>query len=276
MCNKSDLCVLFLYHKSDELAEHHLALLEKSNPGTAIVPIYADPEPDLKPKFLPGTVDARTVSSRWKILSGWKAPDVAVYRWFLNRKVDAERYIALEYDCLCTVNLREHYASVWNSDIAVVSYFTLQQNPRWMWFTPDELAKLPQDLRPNAAGISPFAGTMFSASTLDQLVEHSCSEEMIGDLRIGTYIRKLGLNVAVLPLHVRAHISWNEYHWRIEKQGLYHAVKGVDHNSRALPRQLGLIESWLVDIGRQLDPARSLHVPSWHKACRGAMKIMSK
>ena len=75
---KYNLCVLFLYHKRDELTLAHFASLQKHNPDACIIPLTSEtlPEP------LPGTVNVAGFPSRWESSGPWRNTDLTVYRWF--------------------------------------------------------------------------------------------------------------------------------------------------------------------------------------------------
>lgn len=244
------LAILFLYHKCDDLTRFSLSKLVESNPDAVIIPLT-----DSVSEHLPGTVDVSKFPSNWVVKSPWENIDVTVYRWFENRTLDAERYIFIEYDCLCTVNLMEHYSSVWQADIAGADLFTRSENPKWAFFNPTLIGDLSAKDRPFAAGLVPFVGTMFSHDALATFVSKVDRSAIFCELRIGTTINRLGLKYQRFPLSMRQTLCWHEYPWKVNSSGLFHAIKSLDYN-RGRRYQPGPIAAVVYDFIRSSDPNR--------------------
>lgn len=253
-----ELCVLFLHHRNDPVTRKHIALLREHNPNAAIVPLTFDvPEP------LPDAVDVLGWDSRWKVAHPWRNIDEIVYRWFENRPFDAERYIILEYDCLCTVDLKRHYASVWDADVAACDLFTAAENPDWMWFS--EIDRLAEPDRRHAAAIVPFVGTMYSHSGLLAYLAAAPTNDLFCEFRMGTTVRKAGLTFARFPLAVRRTILWHQYPYGVGRPGLYHAIKTTDPDPGVPP---GPFRERIDDWCRHSTPSRSLCSPRVAVAAR--------
>ena len=247
-----DLCILFFYHKCDELTRKHYELLVNSNPDACIIPLTRAVS-----EHLPGSVDVAEFAAGWEISQPWRNIDVTLYAWFQNRAVSAQRYILIEYDCYCDVDLKSHYAEVWDADIAGVDYFTSSANPGWHWFNPGELQKLPAQDRQHAAGVVPFVGMMFSHSALEKIVASLDQRDLFCELRLGTAIKKWGLRFKRLPLRKRLLISWHAYPWQINQPGLYHGIKSLNHNAGKAPTPSGLA-ALFYDWKRSFNPQRIL------------------
>ncbi len=252
MANVEKLCVLFLYHKCDKLTLSHFEKLKESNPHIKIIPLT-----DSVSEYLPGTVDVNQFPSSWPTSCKWRNIDVTVYRWFEHREFDAEKYLFLEHDCLCTVDLVKLYESVWDSDVTVANYFSIAENPHWYYFRKRELARLPKEDLPYASGVSPFMGAMFSHSALKKYLSQVVPGDIFCELRLGTTIRKAGLNFKRLPLSVRKTICWHCYPWQANRPGLFHAIKLLDHNFKRKPEP-GFILSVIYDVLRSRSPRRYL------------------
>jgi hypothetical protein len=221
-----DLCILFFYHKCDELTRFHLERLRQFNSAALILPV-TDSVPDL----LPGSVDVARLPPFCVDSEKWRGIDATLYRWFNNRTFNAQRYLLAEYDCLCNVSLRDYYAEVWDADVAGVDFFTRENNPRWRWFKNDELSKVPQEDRMYAAAIVPFTCTMFSHAALERIVANVYRQDIFSELRLGTTVNKLGLEFRRLPRAKRGTICWHEYPWQTTRPGFFHSVKSLGHNS---------------------------------------------
>jgi hypothetical protein len=247
-----DLCILFFYHKCDELTLRHYSSLVSSNPDARILPLT-----NAVSEYLPDSVDVAEFAAEWAVSQPWRNIDVTLYAWFLNRKFSAKRYVLIEYDCFCNVNLKAHYADVWDADVAGVDYFTLRRNPRWEWFKQSELQKLSSDARPHAAGVVPFVGMMFSHAALEKIVGIVSRDDLFCELRLGTAIRKLKLKFKRLPLKARATICWHPYPFQINNPGLFHGIKSLSHNS-GKEKQPGRIAALFYDLKRSFNRQRIL------------------
>ena len=239
-----NLCILFLYHKCDELTKFHLSVLCKSNPTAIVVPLT-----DSVPELLPGSIDVSLFPSLFSDAPKWRSIDATIYRWFRNRKVNARRYLIIEYDCLCNVDLNNYYAEVMSADVAGIDLFTRADNPGWKWFRDEEVNKLPYEDRTFAAGIVPFTCTIFSHEALENIVENVYRQDVFCELRLGTIIRKLGLRFQRLQLLMRSTICWHTYPWKTSRPGLFHSIKTLDHN-KGKYRQPGSIGSYIYDLLR--------------------------
>jgi len=246
------LCILFLYHKCDDLTRNHLNSLTLSNPDAVIIPLT-----NAVTEHLPNTVDVASFQSRWPTSNHWRNIDTTIYNWFLNRTIDAEKYLFIEYDCFCNVNLIDYYKEVWDSDVAGVDFFSIKKNPGWNWFRENELDKLTDTERPHASGIAPFVCTLFSHNALEQTITNTNNADIFCELRLGTTVRKLNLKFKRLPLLKRSTISWHPYPWQINRPGLFHGIKSCDHNSGREP-QPGLLKTIYYDIRRSFSSWRIL------------------
>jgi hypothetical protein len=246
-----DFCILFFYHKCDEVTKYHLANLRKWNPGAIIVPVT-----DSVPELLPGSIDVAQFPSSWPEAQKWRSVDTTLYRWFENRTFNARRYLIVEYDCLCTVDLNEYYSEVSDADVAGIDLFKMAENPRWKWFVK-ELDALPAEDRKHASGIVPLTCTLFSHDALEEIVRHVYRHDVFAELRLGTIITKLGLRFRRLPVLKRSTICWHAYSWQANRSGLFHAVKSLDHNSERL-RQPGAVGSRMYDLLRSCTHDREL------------------
>ena len=259
-----DLCVLFLYHKCDDLTKFHLKSLRHANPKGFVLPLT-----DSVPELLPGSIDVARFPPFCDEAQKWRGIDATIYRWFANRDFNARRYLLAEYDCLCTVSLAEYYAEVWDADVAGVDFFTRQANPRWHWFLED-INNIPEYDRVYAAGIVPFTCTMFSHEALSEVVANVYRNDIFCELRLGTIVNKLGLTFQRLPPAKRSTLCWHEYPWRTDRPGIFHAVKSLDHN-KGKSRQPGQISGRLYDVLRSSAADRQL-LPAYLQGKRYGLK----
>lgn len=260
-----DLCVLFLYHKCDELTKFHLESLRKSNPTAFVLPLT-----DSVAELLPGSLDVVRLPRFCADAQKWRGIDATLYRWFENRTFNARRYLVAEYDCLCNVGLSDYYAEVWDADVAGIDFFTWQNNPRWKWFMNDEVHNIPREDRLYAAGIVPFTCTMFSHAALEKIVANVYRHDIFSEMRLGTTVNKLGLKFERLPRPKCSTLCWHEYPWQTNRPGFFHAIKSLDHN-RGKRRQPGDISARVYDFLRSSTPDREL-LPFFLRGKRHGLK----
>ncbi|MFO0744570.1 MAG: hypothetical protein U1F43_02715 [Myxococcota bacterium] len=225
------LCVLFLHHKDDALTRLHFDLLRRSNPRAVIVPLCDAPE-----GRLPGAIDTAALPTPWNTSNKWRSCDTMIYRWFRQRDFDAERYVVLEYDCRCDIDLLQHYRALGDVDVVAASYIEPERHPRWYWFR--EAERLSDADRAARAGIVPIAGAAFTHDALARVCDVVTTADVFSELRLGTAVRRAGLRVRTFAGADRRHFGWREYRRPIVRPGLYHAVKHVNHNQVQLVRAL--------------------------------------
>ena len=196
-----ELCILYLHHRDDAVTRLHMDLLVRSNPFALIVPIVDAPE-----SALPLSVDVSQLPTPWNTTNKWRSCDTMIYRWFAHRTCDAKRYVVLEYDCWCDVDLVEFYAEYADADV-VTSHYDVGDKP-WAWFV--ERDRLGPEDRPFAAGVSPIAGTMFTHAALEQVCAMASREDVYCELRLGTAIARCGLRVRTLEGKKQKRIDYLE------------------------------------------------------------------
>lgn len=225
-----ELCILFAYHRCDLLTLHHYENLQRSNGHHRIIPITDD-----VPEHLPGTVDVAAFPDPWPAANPRRRCDTMLYRWFLNRTVTARRYLLLEYDCLCTVDAASAYGEVWDADVAARDIYLpgdgrdtrRGEDVAREWHHFGEIARLPPEDRPYAAGLVPVAGLLFAHHALEKIVAGVTRNDVFCELRLGTAARKAGLRPVAYPESLRRSIQWDPHERVPHEPGVYHAIKAV-------------------------------------------------
>jgi hypothetical protein len=221
------LCVVFLYHRCDELTAHHLRSVREHNPDAVVVPVTHD-----VPEHLPDGVDLARTPSRWPTDDPWRSCDTMLYRWFEHHRVEAERYVVCEYDVLCTQPFREAYAAHWAADVACRELVQWWDRPNWQWFQPPEIARLPPEQQRFAAGVVPFTCAMFKRDALAAIVECAAPTDVFCELRLGTAVRKAGLRVSQFSGRLRQTVRWHPNTMNRSRPGIYHSVKPPEAQAR--------------------------------------------
>jgi hypothetical protein len=125
-----------------------------------------------------------------------------------------------------------------------------------------EINALPASDRKFAAGIVPFTCTAFAHQALEAIVATTYRSDVFCELRLGTTIKKLGLRFSRLPLSQRSTICYHQYSWQINRPGLFHSVKTLEHNTDKA-KQPGLIGELFHDVARSLTRDREFLPFHW-------------
>lgn len=225
-----ELCILFAYHKTDELTLTHYELLKQYNSHYSIIPIA-----DNITEHVPGTIDVNIFEDPWQKANAWRRPDTMLYRWFLNREISAKRYLFLEYDVRCTVDVASAYAAIWEADVAARDFFLPGQGRDTRcgeyiqdeWANFREIERLPVADRRYAAGLVPLAGILFSHDGLNSIVKNAVRNDVFSELRIGTAAQKAGLKITEFPESLKRTIQWDPHVTIPKEPGIYHAIKSI-------------------------------------------------
>lgn len=222
---RAPLAILFLHHLDDAVTRHHFDLVRRHNPRAVLVPIVDEPR-----GALPGAIDVSRYPTPWDTRDKWRSCDTMIYRWFAHRTFDAERYVVLEYDCRCDVDLLEYYRPYLDGDVVVATWKTPRSHPSWHWF--DEAARMaPEDLEA-ASGLTPMACALFTHDALERVCKLVTDADVISELRMGTAIARAGLHVRELGPRARRYVDYHELRLPILGPGLYHPIKAIHHNRR--------------------------------------------
>lgn len=243
-----ELCILYPYITRDHITQQHFDLLKKLNPEAAVVPLAFSPT-----TALPDSVDFSNLPLRWDISDLWRSTDVLLYSWFLTRPFSAERYVIIEYDCRCTMPLREAYQDVWDSEVACRSFYTPESKPDWHWFQESELNRLAPEDRIYAAGVAPYTCSLFSHRAMELLIEKLTPNDVFCELRLGTAIRRAGLRVAEFPSPLRDGIFATPTEIDLSKPGVLHPVKARAIHERKMRAHARSQRRWRAVFGRWAD-----------------------
>jgi hypothetical protein len=246
----------------------HLSCLRSSNPSAIIVPLTDD-----VPELLPDSIDVSKLPPFCDDSPKWRSIDNTLYRWFANRNVEADFYVTIEYDCLCTVELTKHFQCADTDEVIGVDLFQRSANPDWQWFREAEVAKLPIGDRRFAAGVVPFTCMMFSHKALLGIVTNMWRNDIFCELRLGTIIRKLNLKFRRLPLYARSTICWHTYSWQANRPGLFHSIKSLEHNQNR-STQPGYLVSWINDLFRSMNRDREFLPFNLHGKWQKVMRLL--
>jgi hypothetical protein len=208
------LCVLFIHHADDELTRFHADSIVTLNPAAVFVPLTF--RMGFPAAVRPLTLDVGDVE-HWNV-------DRLVYHWFLSpNRVDAARYLIIEYDTLCTSPFCEFYQEVWDRPVAGASFTTWATEPGWYWFQQISTPEIFQD---KLAGIIPISGILLSHSALSTMAELAAEtrfDPLYCECRIGTLANTTGFPLTQIRADAQDYI-----HWKVrvpDRPGIWHPVK---------------------------------------------------
>lgn len=208
---KSELTILTVWYEETnqdriECFEENKRSLIEYNPGIEIITIM---NPFEDPK------------------EAWLNTDLAIFLWYKeNRyKIKSERFLLLEWDCWCNINLKEYYRRVWDLDV-VAPTVLYPERDNWHWF--QKLDKMPVHARLYATGIIPFCGILVSEKAMNKICEEiikSDYHDLISELRFPTIATMLSFDPVPNPVCSRT-ITWKSLiPFEQNYKGLHHPRK---------------------------------------------------
>lgn len=186
-----EAAVLFTHFQDDETTRHHLALLRKFN-DFPIIPLYCDDGQATQP--VAGTVQVPMTFRRGR---AWHNLDWIFCEWFRSvSRVNAERYIWLDWDCRVDVPLKEWYGEYWSHHF--VASKAMRPPEKWYWFRTQR-AFLPHVLSPFACGIVPLNGVLLSRFAMTTYANEQLPEGIFCEFRLATVLASRGIRASQLP-----------------------------------------------------------------------------
>lgn len=211
--------VLFVHHNNDATTRKHYELLVEHN-DFPIVPLFCrDGRPG---KAMP---EAITLASSFSKGSNWHNVDWICRDWFLScDRIDAQRYIWLDWDCLANEPLADWYGDCWSKDFVVSQIKRLDS--KWGWFRRRK-GQLPNGLASHRIGIAPLNGVLLSRRAMRAFCESDLPDGVISEMRLPTMLAAKGIHATEMP---REKAKTNRYLPRnqsiaIHGTGLFHPVK---------------------------------------------------
>lgn len=247
-----DVGAIFLHHDTAPRTLNNLAVLRHYNPGLEIVPVSWWGE------TLPGGFNAKNMGRwRWRhyrpqwfnrcdwktfprrLVRGikrsyfWRNGDLPIYLWRSSQKnVNVKRWLIMEWDVFCNVEVRQFYESVWDADIAGANVHT-DSNSNWQWFWPENKRRYPPQHQAHMTGISMLAGILISDRALVAICEALLKDpswwDTFCEVRIASVAKMLGIQPVEIGPHAKETITdINFKAHEIHKPGVWHHVKDHD------------------------------------------------
>lgn len=213
-----ECCVLFLHYRDDTTTRAHLEVLRRLNPYPVVAVCRDEPE------RVAGALDVGCLTREFADEPKWEGCDTILYSWYRHGGLRARRYIALEWDTLATLPVREFYDEVWDADAAGSTVMRIESDD-WYWFHQNDL--LPEAVRPRACGIVPFNGLLLSDRAMAAVATGPVPPRVFAELRVGSLVRGAGFEPVAFPPHKARTNSYDPAMITTDRDrpGLYHPVK---------------------------------------------------
>jgi hypothetical protein len=220
------LCIVMLHHKNDTITQSNLKKVTAENPGVQIVPIWCD---DTRSQsHVDGAVEVKRTFDRGY---NWHNADIIWNQWYRSEKrIEAERYMFLEYDCRCFTAVEQVYKTVWDDDAVAAHVHRPVSTPNWRGFW--QTAYLPWSWSAMATGISPLNGVMLSRKAMDAWASLDLPPGIHCELRIGTALRVAGFDWKPLPERIARHNLSRRHNFTpmggtVPATGMWHPIKAA-------------------------------------------------
>lgn len=253
--DKHDLAVIFSYHKVDDVTLRNLQVFKDNNPDIPVIlvsnggetmPCSLNTKNLLKGAWAKYRYHARFMKVRhirylWHLLKNgtpkeyyWSNADLPIYIAYdaSREQVQADRYIHLEWDCYCNVDLREFYKEVWNADLGARHVIDPASDPDWVFFGEKYSQTYPSKAAANVCGAAPFAGVLLSDRALSLICEELKNDvgwrTTFCELRLGTLAKLLNLDIQELPEYKKKFLRGELPCWElseINEPAVWHMVK---------------------------------------------------
>jgi len=222
-----EYAILFLCHKNDQVTNGHLERIRSLHPGIPIVPISGKDR-------LPGGYTMYDVKpGEWHRISakGKRSNDallaasLMIDAWYLQkRKFNSKRWLVVEWDVLCNMNLKGFWKEFWDADFATTRF--ISKDEEWNWFK-NMGAYIPNDMKEDMCGVS-VSCTLFSDKCLKAVAERVTKKYVPGnnELRIGTTINHLGFEIDLMSEYP-GKITYEPLIGEEYGYGVWHPVKDV-------------------------------------------------
>ncbi len=157
----------------------------------------------------------------------WLCSDIPMYQWYLenSKKQNSARYLLVEWDCWCDVDLKEYFKKVWDCDL-VVPCVKYPERDSWYWFS--KINDLPKNVIKYAVGVMPFCGILISNKAMKKICREIVKPKymkVISELRLGTIATMLKIDPIPNPVPNRI-IGWHGVSpYDCKYKGLHHPRK---------------------------------------------------
>lgn len=211
-----ECAILFLHHDAGELTQRHHRLLTVLNPKVPVIPLSFGAGLPQRVVVKPSRsyhAEPRDKGSQW-----WHC-DRLVWAWFRSTPCWARRYVILESDTLCHESISGFYSGVWHEPAAAAAIVMSETSPSYNYFKYESGR--------NLAALYPISGIMLSFATMQAVageVEKPEYDLMFSEVRVGTALRRLGIEPKVIRADAQDYLSWTPRK-PVGIQGIWHPVR---------------------------------------------------
>lgn len=228
-----ELGILFNYHKNDSNTRNNLASLNKHNKDLPVFGISTD-------QIIPGSShisDYGKLGTVWgECKNKWTNCDIPFFGWYATqKKVDCKRWMIVEHDVYCDMDLHEFCNPTKNYDMVSSTIPIMTRETTWPWFK--DIPKLPRPIQPFSCGVMPLPGTIISDELMKKLTDFYLNKfikNVFCELRVASIANYLG-HTPVPNCHPAArNITWTGRDpLFVPGPGIWHPIKHNNTNPEA-------------------------------------------
>lgn len=155
----------------------------------------------------------------------WQNCDLLNYLWWLNKKNNCKKWILLEADVRCNMNLKEFWGNNWNDPFVVAGRAGITEGE---WYWKKEYNHLPESYKPYYTGIMPFTVILINDDVLTKMVKLLQEEylDVFCEVRFPTLANRVGYPPKGFK-NYKGNISFQKLQpdLDITQEGLWHPVR---------------------------------------------------
>jgi hypothetical protein len=233
MNSLSEICILFLHYKNDDVTFQNYNLIKKYNPNKNIYSIGFENH-DLinnshvvyRKQSYPQNKNLNETCKK----EYWSEADLLIYDFYINNP-NFSKYFIIEWDTYCNCSLEDFYGNSLNMSNFSHCIADKENLESWYWYT--QLSDF-QKLISNIGGIGPTTCLFFIGTVLSSIVNRMLSspriyDNMFSELRLGTLLKQSGYTLNKPFLNSESYINWNIDYIKFDssKPGYYHPIKTI-------------------------------------------------
>lgn len=218
--------VLFVHHKNDAVTRFHYEMLVQKN-DFPIVPLFCN---DGNGVPLENAVELEKTFSRG---SNWHNVDWICRDWFNStNRIEAKRYIWLDWDCFVNQPIRRWYGKLWSCDF--VACRIKKRGSSWGWFKRQQKS-IPSSLSEFVVGVAPLNGVLLSRKAMEIYATAEIPDGVFSELRLPTVLASQNIVATTMPKRKakkNRYFSRKGRNMKVTGKGLFHPVKELEafHN----------------------------------------------
>lgn len=121
----------------------------------------------------------------------WHDLDLPIYEWYQTRTIQCKRWFLIDWDCWCSVSIREFVGDAWDSPVTASCVCYPNRETHWPWFP--QIPLLSEKYTSFARGIYPMNAVLVADEALAAISKEAPKiENVFCELRFATAASYLG------------------------------------------------------------------------------------